>query len=100
MVTSRRTGNIKGGVEHQRRGEEIKDFRVWLTYCVVTSWKDLQLKIIHFYKGIATFETMDSNNNGGALILGSSRNINPSKEWQHLVSIIRFSVNIEGGMAT
>ena len=37
--------------KHQRRGEEIKDFRVWLTPRVVTSWKDLQLKIIHFYNG-------------------------------------------------
>ena len=58
LATSWRTGNIMEDWQHQRRsrnikggGEEIKDFRVWLTPCVVTSWKDLQLKIIHFYNG-------------------------------------------------
>ena len=60
----RRSSNIEEGAatseeewQHRggpaRKGEKIKDFRVWLTHCVVTSWMDLQLKIIHFYRGIA-----------------------------------------------
>ena len=62
----------------------MEDFRIWLTPCVVTSWKDLQLKIIHFYRGIATFKEKQQQQQQRRIILGISRNINPSKEeWQH-----------------
>ena len=47
-----RNGNIKGGVKTSKGVKKIKDFRVWLTPCLVTSWRDLYVNLL--YAGIVS----------------------------------------------
>ena len=91
MVTSWRTGNIKGGVKTSKGGEEIKDFRVWLNLLCSDQLEGPAIENNSFLQGHCIQD--NGQQHSRSLKLGRSSNNNGD-----LVSISfvdqNFSINI------